>query len=393
MEAADDTKVDAAVTEPQAEKAPSAAEEVAKETTAAAGGDVDQKSEEKTAEKSDEKAEKEAGSKTEEKAAENTDDKTGQKTDVEAKQEKQDTQDSGRRNGRARGNKQNRKFDPSTQPISSDPNKIRAQVEFYFSDSNLPLDKFMWEQTGGVANKPVPISKICEFGRMRRFQPYSAVVAALRESNFLVVQGAEGKETVKRRKAYEQHSQARQRAEASSLYVKGFGEETPTTQFDLEAFFTQYSPVNSVRLRRTADNTFKGSVFVEFPDPEAAKKFAEMDPPPTWQGQPLKIMFKKAYIDEKAKLIAEGKLQPSVRHGFFEGKDYSAKDKKNKAKFDPDNWKERRERDQKSGSRGGRGGRGNFRGRGHGGSGGRDRRGADEKAKLDDGYAATDIGD
>ncbi|KAF1964599.1 hypothetical protein BU23DRAFT_561793 [Bimuria novae-zelandiae CBS 107.79] len=64
--------------------------------------------------------------------------------------------------------------------------EIRRQVEFYFSDENLPHDKHMLQCCGGRANEGVSISRICGFSRMRKFQK-KIVVNALRKSTFLVV--------------------------------------------------------------------------------------------------------------------------------------------------------------------------------------------------------------
>ena len=91
----------------------------------------------------------------------------------------------------------------------------------------------MWESCEGTANKPMPISKIHSFKRMRVFQPYSAVVAALRESKFLEVSGEEGEEVIKRKVPYKPMAESRAKAEAATVYVKGFGDENPDTQFDL----------------------------------------------------------------------------------------------------------------------------------------------------------------
>lgn len=83
--------------------------------------------------------------------------------------------------------KKNMKFDASSLEISSDPDEIRKQVEFYFSDSNLPMDKFLLEQVGGPENRPVKISLIHSFSRMKHFQPYEAIVNALKDSKTLEV--------------------------------------------------------------------------------------------------------------------------------------------------------------------------------------------------------------
>ncbi|KJZ78075.1 hypothetical protein HIM_02712 [Hirsutella minnesotensis 3608] len=278
----------------------------------------------------------------------------------------------------------NRKFDPSVRDVTDDPVAIRKQVEFYFGDWNFPQDKFMWETCEGTANKPMDISKIHSFKRMRTFQPYSAVVAALRESKFLDVEGEEGKETVKRKVPYKPLAEARSKVEAATVYVKGFGDENPDTQFDLESFFAQFGEIKGLKLRRTNEGLFKGSVFVTFPDEEAAKKFIAMDPAPTYKGHELKIMSKRDYCDEKSDLIRQGKLEPNstTQKKFYEGRDPNKKNFRGKdQRSDSDDWKKRREQDQKNGfqdRRGGgrgRGGRGRGRGGGRGGrdGGGRDR--------------------
>lgn len=283
--------------------------------------------------------------------------------------------------------KNNRKYDPSTQPVTDDPDKIRAQVEFYFNDSNLPADKFMWEQTGGIENKPVPIKTICAFKRMRNFQPYSAVVAALKESRFLEVSGEEGEELVKRKKAYVISTDAQKARLAASVYVKGFGDEESSTQFDLEAFFNKFGDINIVKLRRTPENLFKGSVFVEFATEEGANRFLALSPAPTWKGHELLIKKKIEYLEEKNALIKAGELEPtnSRRPTFFEGKERGGSRGRGRGgrggehsngKDDSNDWKKRRDDDQKNGFRGGRGGRGGRGrgrgGRGRGGRGGRD---------------------
>ncbi|KAF4125271.1 hypothetical protein GMORB2_4111 [Geosmithia morbida] len=276
--------------------------------------------------------------------------------------------------------KNNRKFDPESREVTDDPEAIRKQVEFYFGDWNFPQDKFMWETAGGAENKPIPISKIHSFKRMRVFQPYSAVVAALRESKLLdVVDGpegsAEGSESVKRKTAYVPQSQSRAKNEASTVYAKGFGDETPSMQFDLESFFAQYGEVKGVKLRRTNEGLFKGSVFVTFADEETAARFVGLETKPQWQSHDLKIMTKKAYCDEKSDLIRQGKLEPNttVTKKFFEGKESS---KGGSANANGQNdWKKRRDNDQKNGFRGGRGGGRGRGGRGRGGRGGGGSRG------------------
>ena len=251
----------------------------------------------------------------------------------------------------------------------------------------------MWKLSGGFENNPVPLKKICSFGRMRRFQPYEAVVKALRESQALVVAGEEGEETVARKVPYK--SQKRGDRLPVTVYAKGFGDEKPSTQFDLENFFRQYGPVTAIRLRRTPELFFKGSVFVEFDTEEHAKAFLALDPQPKWEGHDLKIMSKQAYVEEKKKLIEEGKMQPSANkppRTFWEGERLNNRSRGrggNNFKGDRDDWRARKEHDRRNGHRGGRGGRG--RGRGGRGSGDRrDRDSNNKRSRDDDGAAAEE---
>ena len=235
----------------------------------------------------------------------------------------------------------------------------------------------MWETCAGTENKPMAIAKIHSFKRMRTFQPYSAVVAALRDSKFLEVSGEEGEEAVKRKTPYKPMNENKAKVEAATVYVKGFGDENPDTQFDLESFFANFGEVKGLKLRRTNEGLFKGSVFVTFADEEAAKKFLETDPAPKWKEHDLKIMSKHDYCEEKSDLIRQGKLEPNAtqRNKFYEGKDSTRPGRRGR---DQDDWKKRREHDQKNGfqdRRGGgrgRGGRGRGRG-GHRDGGRRDR--------------------
>lgn len=240
------------------------------------------------------------------------------------------------------------------------------------------------------------MKKICSFKRMRRFKPYEAIVKALRDSPILQLSGDDGSELVSRKHPYDP-SKPRNLMECS-VYVKGFGDEQPSTQFDIEAFFAKFDAVNAIRLRRTPEGLFKGSVFAEFETPEQAQAFLALDPQPKWKSHELKIMSKKAYVDEKNELIREGKLQPSEYSRFWEGKggrgDKNGRGGRGRGRgnwhnknrsSDPDDWKARKADDRKNGFRG----RG--RGRGRGGRGGnRDRRDRDDN-KRDGDDKATEL--
>ncbi|KAH7052151.1 RNA-binding La domain protein [Macrophomina phaseolina] len=273
---------------------------------------------------------------------------------------------------------------------SSDPVQIRKQIEFYFSDSNLPMDKYLMNQVGGYENKPIPLKVLHSFSRMRRFQPYSAVVDAIKESDF--VELTEGEEVRRKVPLDEKFGNSYNdnhvrviddKTQPRSIYAKGFGEETEMTQFNIEKFFMQYGTINSVRLRRSyPDKKFKGSVFVEFEDEETQKNFLALDPKPKFEGKDLIIMGKKEYVDMKAKDIADGKIKAQPARpphysangyrgrGGFRGGRRDRDDRDNRGS--DGNWKEGRDKFQKG------------RGRGRGGRGGRgDRRGGDRNRERD----------
>ena len=183
-------------------------------------------------------------------------------------------------------------------------------MEFYFSDSNLPTDRYLFNLVDGTKNNPIELQSICSFKRMHRFQPFQAVVDALKDSETVNVFEGDGKKWMVQRKvplpeamASKSQHEVRQAFEsaalARSVYVKGFGLEKPSTQFDIEAFFADFGHTNAVRLRRVDDKTFKGSVFVEFGSEEKAQEFLQLDPAPIYHGNPLIIKSKKDYLEEK----------------------------------------------------------------------------------------------
>lgn len=211
------------------------------------------------------------------------------------------------------------------------------------------MDKFLLSKVGGSENRPVELSTIHSFKRMRRFQPFEAIVNALKDSSLLELTD---NDTAVRRKTPLPRSDnpAKQKLEeqvlSRSIYAKGFGEEQPKSQFEIETFFTQFFPTNAVRLRRTPTKTFKGSVFVEFDSAESQKAFLALDPKPKWQGTvDLLIKSKKDYCEDKIRDIQAGRIQPKHQNDSNKGHNVGQNRQRGRGK-----------------PRGGRGGRGGGRG-------------------------------
>lgn len=273
---------------------------------------------------------------------------------------------------------------------SSDHDAIRKQVEFYFSDSNLPMDQFLLNKVGGSLNNPVDLELIRTFKRMRHFEPLEAIIEALRTSktvnlveNDTQIQRKEPLATALDNGVNTEHVKVYEdKAMPRSVYVKGFGPEVPSTQFDIEAFFATYGPTNAIRLRRTDDKLFKGSVFVEFENEELANSFLALDPKPKYQDRDLQIMSKKEYCDKKVDDIKAGRIRAGRERGEGgrenrRGGRGGSHNKGRRGDDDDRDWRTRRDEDRKNGFKddkrrdrdGGRDKR----------SGGRDRRRSTEK--------------
>jgi lupus La protein len=220
---------------------------------------------------------------------------------------------------------------------------------------------------------------------MRHFQPYSAVVDALCDSDVLEVVDKDktGEEMVKRKKAlvapkdvrdekrapfvwelYNRCSAASWKSKLGrSAYAKGFngseekGNVKDVSQVNLELFFKPFGCV-SVRKRRDDEGIYKGSVFVEFESEDSLKQFLELDPKPKYQGNELLTMSKSGYNEMKCK-----------EKGIVPG------------------WQRNRGNDgshENSRDRGGHGGRSRGRGRGRGrGSGDYNNRSHDDRRRRE----------
>lgn len=197
-------------------------------------------------------------------------------------------------------------------------------VTFYFSDSNLFYDKFLWTLVCKSPEGWVPLETVASFKRMRDYlQSYGLPFIAQAVRDIHPVSGQEGNEIevdaegkqVRRTKSLEKDTSAWDR----TVYVKGFGagETEHNSQEQVEAWFKQFGPVAAVRFRREGEGKergrgpfkvrrrgifarvstdsvchFQGSVFAEFRLLADAQKFVDMEPKPEFQGTPVTAMFK-----------------------------------------------------------------------------------------------------
>jgi lupus La protein len=144
--------------------------------------------------------------------------------------------------------------------------KILEQVEFYFSDSNLPKDKFLLEQTKKSPEGWVPVSVIASFKRIQALSPQlSTVVNALKGSAELLEVKDDGENPPMVRRKLALPENLNQVTKKRSIYAKKFPLDASVDS--VKTFFAPYGKVLSVRLRYYMSDKKrkpKGSAIVEF---------------------------------------------------------------------------------------------------------------------------------
>ncbi|CAH6721137.1 la protein homolog [[Candida] jaroonii] len=146
--------------------------------------------------------------------------------------------------------------------------KVKRQVEFYFSDSNLQTDRFLWkiyESNDGW----VELKTILTFGRMRQYRPEEKVIEALKSSDKLKLSA--NNEMVSRNDPVKDFNELKNQRKRNTVHIEGFPKDL--TQEDLEEFFNKkISPslpeskeIGSIRrIRNRKTKEFFGVVDVEF---------------------------------------------------------------------------------------------------------------------------------
>ncbi|KAG8871596.1 hypothetical protein FRB97_008488 [Tulasnella sp. 331] len=173
------------------------------------------------------------------------------------------------------------------------------QIEFYLGDSNLPYDKFMWALHTKTAHHWIPISVLSSFKRMEPYKHYGVpwIAKVLKEESEELLEVDEKGENVRRKTALVPPGMQQYE---NSVYAKGFPDQRPGLQQEIEAFFTTYGQVASVRMRRAEDRKFKNSVFCEFKSNSSALAFLAADPKPKFEDKELLTMSKDAYVTTKS---------------------------------------------------------------------------------------------
>ncbi|TPX41874.1 hypothetical protein SeMB42_g05373 [Synchytrium endobioticum] len=154
---------------------------------------------------------------------------------------------------------------------------VLKQVEYYFSDANLPTD--LWLLRELHSNKGwLKIESLCRFNNMKRLStdiPF--IAAALKASKELLEVSSD--DTKVRRRGYPASLNEERKdglpTVQRTIYVKGYPKDLKDIEQTVKSSFETFGAIAHVKPRTKkagGDLVFKGSVYIEYTDVESARR-------------------------------------------------------------------------------------------------------------------------
>lgn len=182
--------------------------------------------------------------------------------------------------------------------------KIRQQIEFYFSDSNYPQDSFLRKKAAQYKGY-VPLDVLCTFKLLKKITTdKNLIISACQQSD--KVELSDDQTAIKRIAPLPNDTTT---SISKSIYVEGFDDQNDIRQnIDyITDMFGKYGTILCVRLKG------KGAAFVEFQDEKRQQKALQAKLHNNVADKPLIITTKKTYIAKLSLQKKEKKLLGNKR--------------------------------------------------------------------------------